>query len=125
MIDVETAFAVRDAVRRVLDGRETVPGDLPYPPAINEYVLAAAWPEEDPQRSAWSKSGRALARAARQVYVAGYLAGRSCDVQVGRQVREALGIEGGPEGAARVPHVRVGVAVCLVCDRAPEDEVHR
>lgn len=122
MINSETAAAVRDAVQRVLSGRETVPPDLPYPSAINEYVLGAAWPDAEPGRQALAKDGRRLTRAAMQVYIAGYFAGRACDAQVGEQIRRALGI---PQAeAASTYHEYVGLAVCLVCDQAPDHPVH-
>lgn len=112
MLDDETKAAVRDAALRLLDGRERVPGDLPYPPAINDYALSAVWPDEDPKRQWLTKPGRALARAVRQIYIAGWFAGRACDEQITRQLRAHFG-----EG----PHPYVGVAACLVCDQAPHD----
>jgi hypothetical protein len=121
-IDPETVAVVRDAVKRVLEGREAVPGDLPYPPAINEYMLATVWPDTNPRRAYLTRAGVSVAKAARQVYVAGYLAGRACDGQIGRQVREALGVR--QADAATTHHPYVGVAVCLVCDRSPDDPVH-
>jgi hypothetical protein len=116
------AAAVRDAIKRVFDGRETAPGDLPYPPAINEYVLAAAYPETDSRAVQYTPAGRSLARAARQVYIAGYFAGRACDGQIAGQVREAFGISQAEAG--KIPHPTIGLAVCLVCDRAPDDPIH-
>jgi hypothetical protein len=99
-----------------------VPGDLPYPPTINDYVLTAAYPEMDPRSTQYTPVGRGLTRAARQVYIAGYFAGRACDEQIAAQVREALGI---PQAeAGKTPHPTIGMAVCLVCDKAPDDPIH-
>lgn len=117
MLNSDTAAAAREAIKRVLDGRATVPGDLPYPPTINDYVLAAAGVEQK-----YSAAGRALTRAARQVYIAGYFAGRACDEQIAEQVRMALDIPQAVAGST--PHPHIGVAVCLVCDRAPDDPIH-
>ncbi len=115
-LSAETAAAAREAIRRVLDGRETVPGDLPYPPAINAYALGSANVDEH------SPTGRNVTRAARQIYIAGYFAGRAGDGQIGEQVRAALDI---PQTQARTTYHRyVGLAVCLVCDGAPDDQVH-
>lgn len=122
MIDPQTAAAVRDSVERVLTGRDTVPPDLPYPPGVNQYMLAAVFPDTDPSRQALTRDGRRVTRAAMQVYVAGYMAGRACDAQVGEMIRRALGI---PQAdAASTPHEYVGLAVCLVCDEAPDEPVH-
>lgn len=122
MLDDETKAAARDAIERVLTGRERVPGDLPYPSSIGEYALASVWPNEDPQRSRWTTQGRALGRAARQVYIAGYFAGRAGDQQLGEQLRSALGYD--QAAAAQHRHPYVGLAACLICDQAPDDAVH-
>lgn len=112
MLDEQTEAAVRDAVERVFTGRERVPGDLPYPPSITDYVLLAAWPDEDPKRQRYTKPGRELSRAARQTYVAGWFAGRACDEQITRQLRDWFGPPPGP-------HPHIGVGACLVCDGPP------
>jgi hypothetical protein len=122
-LDAETVAAVRDATKRVLEGRETVPGDLPYPPSINKYVLLAAWPDQDPQRQQYTKPGRNLTRTVMRAYVAGNKAGRAGDEQIGRQVRGMLGAAS-PDAAAAIPHQRVGLAVCLVCDQVPDHPSH-
>lgn len=123
MLDADTAAAVRDAITRVLDGREQVPPDLPMPPSIREHILAAAWPDLDPKRMELTTAGRTVGRAVTQVYLAGYFAGRACDAQVGAQVRAALGIPT-VEAAKGTPHRYVGLAVCLVCDLAPSATIH-
>lgn len=122
MLDSDTAAAAREAIKRALDGRATVPGNLPYPPSINDYVLTAAYPEMDPRSAQYTQVGRGLTRAARQVYIAGYLAGRVCDEQIAAQVREALDIPQAEAGTTL--HPTIGVAVCLVCDKAPDDPIH-
>jgi hypothetical protein len=122
VLSPETKAEVHDAIKRVMEGRERVPADLPYPPSINDYMLLAVWPDEDPKRSQFSKPGRALTRATMQIYLAGFFAGRVGDEQVGAQVREALDI---PQAETRSTyHPHIGLAVCLVCDGAPEDQVH-
>lgn len=122
MLGSETAAAAREAIKRVLDGRATVPGDLPYPPVINEYALAAAFPRQDPRVMKYDPDGRSLCRATRQIYIAGYLAGRAGDAQIGEQIRQALDI---PQAEAKTTcHPHVGLAVCLVCDGASDDQVH-
>ncbi len=116
MLSPETAAAAREAIKRVLGGRATVPGDLPYPPSINAYALDSANVAEH------SPTGRCVTRAARQIYIAGYFAGRVGDAQIGEQVREALDI---PQAEAKTTyHPHIGLAVCLVCDGAPDDQVH-
>lgn len=124
-LDAETQAAVRDAIDRVLSGREQVPGDLPYPPSIRDYVFAAVWTEDDEEtrrKREWTKPGRRLSRVVQQVYVAGWFAGRACDEQVARQIRDAIGIQDAE--AANEPHPYIGVAACLVCDQPPDHEVH-
>lgn len=121
MIQPGIVAEVRDAVQRAISGRARVPGDLPYPPSINGYACASAWPDRDPAQTALTPEGHALGRAARQIYVAGYLAGRTCDAQIADQVRAALGL---PEDASTVDHPYVGLAVCLLCDQAPGSPRH-
>jgi hypothetical protein len=102
MLSPHTAAAAREAIKRALDGRATVPGDLPYPPSINAYALDSANVAEH------SPTGRRVTLAARQIYIAGYLAGRSGDDQIGEQVRQALDI---PQSEAKTtyhPHVGAG-----------------
>lgn len=116
MIDDELSTAIRDALKRVLTGRERVPGDLPYPPSVYGYVVASAFPEEDLKRFEWTRQGRDLARAVRQVYIAGWFAGRECDAQITRQLTAWFR----PTGR----HPYVGVSVCLVCDQPPDASWH-
>lgn len=125
MLDSDTKAAVRDAVKRVLDGRERVPGDLPFPPSVREYLFAAMWPADDAEtlrKREFTEVGRDLARAVRQVYIAGYFAGRAGDEQIAGQVRRALGVPA--DWAKTTPHGYVGLAVCIVCDQAPDHPVH-
>ena len=126
MLDDDTKAAVRDAIDRVFTGRERVPGDLPYPPAVESYMLATVWPHDtlaDRQRRCYSKAGREVSRATRQVYLAGWFAGRAGDAQIARQVREAFGIFTDAH-ARTAEHPYIGLAVCIICDQPPDHEVH-